>query len=533
MEYRIFGPPGTGKTTYLANQITAAAEKHGAENILVASFTRTAATELNTRKLPIPRENIGTLHALCYRALNSPEIAELHIKEFNDENPSFKLSPQKAGKLDEMAVDTTMETQADRFMSQYNLHRARMLSLETLPTDCKAFMKRWESWKLKNKYIDFTDMIAFTLLFRDPPPGGATIGVYDEVQDFNKLELSVIRMWAEQQEFILLAGDDDQSLYEFTGASPDAFLFPEIPQEQKRILSQSWRLPKKVQEISLRWISQVKHREPKDFKARDVEGEVLRMGATTYKKPERLIEKAADYADKGKTVMILTSCGYMLNTIKTKLREQGLPFHNPYRRTRGDWNPLGSFGRSSGKRISTKDRLLAFLQKDPHDPYWSVEDLNLWAELVKIRDVFKKGGRERIEAAAEDFLHQDREEFCQEIFNEVALRRALDRDPTWFKNSLLAAKRQLVEYPLTVFQKRGVKALVDSPKIIISTIHGAKGGEADIVFLFPDISLAALYEWQGNREGRDCIVRTFYVGMTRARETLIICDPYSNLSVKL
>ena len=45
-EYQIFGPPGTGKTTYLANQIKLAAEKFGPQAVLVASFTRAAATEL-------------------------------------------------------------------------------------------------------------------------------------------------------------------------------------------------------------------------------------------------------------------------------------------------------------------------------------------------------------------------------------------------------------------------------------------------------------------------------------------------------
>jgi len=45
-EFQVFGPPGTSKTTYLTKQIGLAAEKYGIENIMVASFTRTAAREL-------------------------------------------------------------------------------------------------------------------------------------------------------------------------------------------------------------------------------------------------------------------------------------------------------------------------------------------------------------------------------------------------------------------------------------------------------------------------------------------------------
>jgi len=62
-EYRIFGPPGTGKTTNLSRQIRRAAERYGPESVLVTSFSRTAAAELAGRDLPISPDRIGTLHS--------------------------------------------------------------------------------------------------------------------------------------------------------------------------------------------------------------------------------------------------------------------------------------------------------------------------------------------------------------------------------------------------------------------------------------------------------------------------------------
>ena len=63
----------------------------------------------------------------------------------------------------------------------------------------------------------------------------------------------------------------------------------------------------------------------------------------------------------------------------------------------------------------------------------------------------------------------------------------------------------------------------DTPKLVIGTIHSVKGGEADSVYLFPDLSRAAMREWVNTGEGHDGIIRQFYVAMTRTRENLVIC----------
>lgn len=74
-EYRLHGPPGTGKTRALADVwVPRAADKFGASNVVICSLTKTAAAEIASRDLPIPRENVGTLHALAFRALSRPTI---------------------------------------------------------------------------------------------------------------------------------------------------------------------------------------------------------------------------------------------------------------------------------------------------------------------------------------------------------------------------------------------------------------------------------------------------------------------------
>jgi superfamily I DNA/RNA helicase len=53
----------------------------------------------------------------------------------------------------------------------------------------------------------------------------------------------------------------------------------------------------------------------------------------------------------------------------------------------------------------------------------------------------------------------------------------------------------------------------------LSTIHGAKGGEADNVLLYLDLSGKALTEMERNP---DDAYRVLYVGITRTKENLIL-----------
>jgi superfamily I DNA/RNA helicase len=69
--------------------------------------------------------------------------------------------------------------------------------------------------------------------------------------------------------------------------------------------------------------------------------------------------------------------------------------------------------------------------------------------------------------------------------------------------------------------------------VIVGTIHSVKGGEADVVFLFPDVSRAANTAYQRFGPERDSVIRLFYVGVTRARKTLYICQRESSMAVTI
>ena len=72
--------------------------------------------------------------------------------------------------------------------------------------------------------------------------------------------------------------------------------------------------------------------------------------------------------------------------------------------------------------------------------------------------------------------------------------------------------------------RRGQKITHD-PRIKLSTIHGAKGGEADNVMLLTDLSKKTDESYWLNKDEER---RVFYVGMTRAKQSLNVIRSKSN-----
>jgi superfamily I DNA/RNA helicase len=103
----------------------------------------------------------------------------------------------------------------------------------------------------------------------------------------------------------------------------------------------------------------------------------------------------------------------------------------------------------------------------------------------------------------------------------------------WWRRRLNATVFKRAQFPADIAAIRGPQALLDVPRVVVGTIHSVKGGEADVVYLFPDLSGEGDAAYQQSGAPRDSVIRQFYVGMTRARETLYICQQESGMAVRL
>jgi len=150
--------------------------------------------------------------------------------------------------------------------------------------------------------------------------------------------------------------------------------------------------------------------------------------------------------------------------------------------------------------------------------------------LVKSKGVLVHGAKKKIEGL--HYIGPVPEIVLAGLFEMDALRAAQAGDTRWLAAHAADAKKSALEFPLRVIRRRGAEALKQRPQVVLGTIHSVKGAEATVVYLLPDLSPMGMMEWNGGLEHRDAIIRQMYVGMTRAKDTLVMLSAEGNNYVK-
>jgi DNA helicase II / ATP-dependent DNA helicase PcrA len=584
-EHLIIGPPGTGKSTKLAERTHQAALKYGSDKVVICSLTKASAAviankRVNGQRMPIPRNHVGTLHSFAYRALNGPECVGTPegIKKWNEwvvaeRQPGYVLSGGGKDLDDIDAEAATGKTKGDEYFSEYQIARNRLLPNQSLTIGAQGWVSYWERFKAEVEGFDFPDLLERAYEDCDACPDNPAVFMMDEAQDTPRLGMRLARKWgnADGTEHFFTVGDALQNLYQWSGADWDAFIGVDLPDNRKEVLSQSYRVPTAVRDYSWRWISSLRQRVEKqlgisiDYQPRRYQTGASESGAAIWGDPvpgevrhlaaglrysEDVLRDAEKYLGQGKDVMFLATCGYMLVPLIQALRKAGIPYHNPYRPSRGDWNPLANSG------VTTAERVARFLCLDQRvwgeqARFWHAKELNQWLQLVRADGLLKRGAKGIIEARAKlpmittpdgsevlDCLTYAHLSEWFTDFGEIAqvLEQIEAEDPealNWLQQRLLPSRAKAAEFPLNIVRQRGPAKLKERPQVIVGTVHSLKGSEAQVAYVFPDLSLSAAQEWITPGPGHDGIRRAFYVACTRPSEALVICRPSTNLAVQL
>lgn len=522
--YRVLGPPGCGKTSYLVRQAERMAEQYGTESVRVVSMTRTASREFAKRGSIVPTENVSTLHALAYRAIGKPGVlGKDDIDRWNEEQPGYALSGGAADSEDGRRAATF----GDALLLDLELCRARRVA--PWYADLAAFAEEYAAFKREVDKVDFTGMLEEALAGAAHAPGRPDALLVDEAQDFSRLELEVVERWAQACRVIVLVGDQDQSLYSWRGA--DERVLASEGRPPFAVLKRSYRVPAAVREVALDVIgrsstwSRAEYGPKLDPESGEpVEGEVDRL-PLDFASPGVVADDVEEHlaVDPLSDHMLIAQCSYMLSPLVAELRARGIGYHNPYR---AEWNPLARGGRD---KVTGADKVLAFARlRTPRD--WRVALSCLASEQAG--GPLRRGAKNLVAGLKDDASPADVVALLSSCLLPLGLdlfehaggeRAATPGELVAYMAACTKGERESMAFPALVYRRGGERA-VEEPQVVVGTIHSVKGGEADHVYLSTALSPSARRQMaEPGWEGEDSVWRTFYVGATRARHRLVIC----------
>ncbi|HEY1332557.1 MAG TPA: ATP-dependent helicase, partial [Actinomycetota bacterium] len=241
----ILAGAGTGKTTTITHRIAyqVAAGVFEPGQILAVTFTDKAAGQLRARlaALGVQRVNARTFHAAAMAQLRRlwPEHTGTRLGDVLDAKARLISSLANALPAPHRFVprrDLASEIEwaknrmvpADRYLDEV---RATGHVPPIPPELMDRVFRGYERRKQATGKLDFEDMLGLTVRLFDEHPAAVEevrtrylAFTVDEFQDVNPLQSALLDRWLGARDEVCVVGDDYQTIYGFTGATPEYLL---------------------------------------------------------------------------------------------------------------------------------------------------------------------------------------------------------------------------------------------------------------------------------------------------------------------
>ena len=555
-------------------------------HILAVTFTNKAAREMRSRLERMLGRGVealwlGTFHALCARILRReadllPFDSNFVIMDADDQVSIVK------GILKELNIDDKLHSpnsvhgrisNAKNALTGPNEFSARTYREEV----ARRVYERYEEVLRANNAVDFDDLLLWAVrLLEDNPAIREKYAkqfeyvLIDEFQDTNQAQYDLLKHLSSYHHNLFAVGDEDQSIYRWRGADYRNVLrfMSDFPKAEKLLLERNYRSTQNVLDAAQAVINQNRARTPKKLFSKRGSGprvvlyDAVDDHAEAAYVVEDILERIAA-GEKGGGIAIM----YRTNAQSRLLEEAFLRTNLPYR--------LVGAQRFYGRR-EVKD-LIAFLRL-VHNPYDAVSlnriinvpprgigsktliDLNLQAQenAATLTDILLSLGTQGQESPYwEPFTTRGASVLAdfgallvnwREFAESSSLPALFDRilSDTGYKDytddgteigegrweNVMELRRLAYE-----FEERGLTAFLENVALVsdqdtlpdapeaptLLTLHAAKGLEFTTVYIVGlDEGLLPHSRSFEDPEEMAEERRLFYVGITRAKDNLIL-----------
>jgi DNA helicase II / ATP-dependent DNA helicase PcrA len=379
----IIAGPGSGKTFTLVERICylIAGKKVAPESIMITTFTEKAARELITRiserlneekiEVNVNNMHIGTLHSIClsllekYREHTTLERHFTVMEQFEQQYflyqrlDQFRQIPSHESILiKERQVDPSRWKQAYNLMGWLNKVSEEALDYEEMRQSgdvrVRALGEMYTLYRRQMKEenkLDFSTIQVEALNLLEKNHGVLaelqdTIRyiMFDEYQDTNTIQETIVKKLAEEHGNLCVVGDDDQGLYRFRGASV------------RNILAFSELLPNKPCSVVRLTTNYRSHPEIIDFYNRWMREKEWAINGQSFRLDKDMRPSGEDFAQ---TASVIKVPGYKG---RGNWEEEVYAFLNHLKEsgTLTDWNQVAFLFRSV--RYPAVERLAKYLE---------------------------------------------------------------------------------------------------------------------------------------------------------------------------
>ena len=535
---KIFGGPGTGKTTTIVGNsdienfqgiLHRMFSERDAQSVMLIAYTRAAketAKDRLEKTTNVPRNilawRITTIHGLTMRMNNvkPDDIVELRWGKGDRQEFCNLVGLEYSNTSDD--DDDIMDTPDDDghlFFRMLGWLKANMLPMEEWDQCPVAsewqygdefvdFQAEWLNYKIEEEIWEFDDVIKQSV--EEEHTVEADDLFVDEVQDLYPLQQAFLDNQFGVVDRIWLAGDDDQTIFEWSGANPDYFINMEgrlngdlrdelwddkqgyWADEGVYILDQSFRMPKRILELSQMCIERVSVRQEKTIKPHTEGGEFIALPEKDMGRIIRLLNLDDSFC--------LFRSNHLANQFGKELLEEGVPFEDRFKTWRDE-------------TVKVRNAMSALYNEEPIGGDDAAQVISYLDDNLIMSS--------NTSSLASKYTTQETVD-PNELVNKVRLdypkyKRHLDR---WMDTM----------DDLNYYQQMGVRNNIvknrdhlDPDGLIVETIHWSKGREADTVLLSMDTTNSVMQNCPGF-EPNDAERRLCYVGMTRTERRLIMAE---------